>query len=250
MIKELDILASVYNVKNVKIADEMFVLSERHVLGLCDLIIERGYKFNFWAYARVDTVKEKFLEKLKKAGFNWLALGIESASKHVRDGVSKGRFKEEDIHAVVRRIKDVGINVMGNFIFGLPDDNYASMQNTLNMALQLNCEMANFYSAMAYPGSKLYNMAVEKGWDLPAKWHDFSQHSYEQLPLPTKTLSAGEVLSFRDKAWQVYFNDPGYLNLVRQKFGEQTVEHLRTLSCVPLRRKHAAPLKVEPHAIS
>ncbi len=250
VIKELDILATKYNVKNVKIADEMFVLNERHVLGLCDLIIERGYNFNFWAYARVDTVKEKFLEKMKKAGFNWLALGIESASKHVRDGVSKGRFKEEDIRAVVKRIKDAGIHVIGNYIFGLPDDDYESMQNTLDMSLQLNCEMANFYSAMAYPGSKLYNMAIEKGWALPAKWHDFSQHSYEQLPLPTEKVSAGEVLAFRDKAWQVYFTDAKYLALVKEKFGQKTVDHLREVAAVPLRRKYTAALQAEPRALA
>ena len=246
VITELDILANTYHVKNIKIADEMFVLNEKHVLELCDLIIERGYDFNFWAYARVDTVKEKFLEKLKKAGFNWLCLGIESGSKHVRDGVQKGRFKEEDIYKVVRRIQDAGIHVIGNYIFGLPDDDDESMQDTLNMALDLNCEMANFYSGTAYPGSKLYSIALEKGWKLPNQWHDFSQHSYEQIPLPTEKLSAGEVLSFRDKAWQIYFTDKNYLNLVREKFGPEVANHIQDLTKITLQRKHATPLRVEP----
>ncbi len=246
VIGQLEILATRYNVKNIKIADEMFVLNERHVLELCDLIIERGYKFNFWAYARVDTVKERFLEKLKAAGFNWLALGIESGSKHVRDGVQKGRFGDEEIAGVVGRIKAAGINVMGNYIFGLPDDDYESMQATLDLSLELNCEMANFYSAMAYPGSKLYQIAVERGWALPEQWHDFSQHSYEQLPLPTEHLSAGEVLAFRDKAWQAYFTNPRYLKLVQRRFGQEAMNHLQELATHTLRRKHTAPLKVEP----
>src|ERR1017187_1970946 len=135
VITQLDILANKYNVKNIKIADEMFVLNQKHVLELCDLIIERGYNFNFWAYARVDTIQEKTLEKLKKAGVNWVCLGIESASKHVRDGVLKGRFQEDDIYKVVRRIQDAGIYLIGNFIFGLPDDDYESMQFTLDMSL-------------------------------------------------------------------------------------------------------------------
>ena len=46
-----------YGVRNIKIADEMFVLNARHVLGICDLLIERDYDLNIWAYARVDTVK-------------------------------------------------------------------------------------------------------------------------------------------------------------------------------------------------
>ncbi len=61
----------------------MFVLNVRHVSGICDLIIERGYDLNIWAYARVDTVKDGMLDKLKRAGFNWLAFGIEAASDRV-----------------------------------------------------------------------------------------------------------------------------------------------------------------------
>ena len=243
IITELDILATQYGVKNIKIADEMFVLNERHVLKLIDLVIERGYNFNFWAYARVDTVQDKFLDKLKKAGFNWLCLGIESGSKHVRDGASKGRFTESDIYKVVRRIQDAGINIIANYMFGLPDEDYTSMQATLDMSLELNCEWANFYSAMAYPGSELYNVAIEKGWRLPEKWLDFSQHSYEQLPLPTDHLSPGEVLNFRDNAWKTYFTNPRYLKMIGSKFGQPVVDHITQLTTVNLKRKYIAQPK-------
>ncbi|NIQ00584.1 MAG: B12-binding domain-containing radical SAM protein, partial [Nitrospinaceae bacterium] len=77
VVDQIGMLVEQYDLKNIKIPDEMFVLHPEHVLGICDLIIERGYSLNLWAYARVDTVKDRYLEKLKKAGFNWLALGIE-----------------------------------------------------------------------------------------------------------------------------------------------------------------------------
>ncbi|KMP12504.1 Fe-S osidoreductase [Candidatus Nitromaritima sp. SCGC AAA799-C22] len=240
VITELDILATKYGVKNIKIADEMFVLQEDHVMRLCDLIIERGYDFNFWAYARVDTVKDRFLEKLKKAGFNWLCLGIESKSKHVRDGAQKGHYNEQDIIDVVRKIQNAGIYIIANYMFGLPDDNYQSMRETLNLSKELNCEWANFYSGMAYPGSKLYDLALQKGWALPEKWHDFSQHSYEQLPLATDHLTAGQVLSFRDTAWQEYFTNPAYLNMVKSKFGQEVFDHINKLTSHKLKRKFAA----------
>ena len=133
----------------------------------------------------MDTVKDEFLDKLNRAGFRWLALGIESGSKHVRDGVEKGRFGLEEILQVVKKIQDAGINVIGNYIFGLPDDTFESMQETLDLAIEANCEFANFYCAMAYPGSKLYTMALEKGWELPDSWIGYSQHSFETMPLRT-----------------------------------------------------------------
>ena len=240
IITELDILANKYGVKNIKIADEMFVLQENHVMRLCDLIIERGYDFNFWAYARVDTVKDQYLEKLKRAGFNWLCLGIESKSKHVRDGAQKGHYNEQDIIDVVRKVQDAGIYIIANYMFGLPDDNYISMRETLDLSKELNCEWANFYSGMAYPGSKLYDLALQKGWGLPEKWHDFSQHSYEQLPLPTDHLTAGQVLSFRDNAWQEYNTNPRYLDMIKAKFGQEVLSHINKLTSHKLKRKFAA----------
>jgi radical SAM superfamily enzyme YgiQ (UPF0313 family) len=237
IIQQIDTLHTKYGALNIKFPDEMFVLNERHVMGLCDLIIERGYKLNIWAYARVDTVKEKFLEKLKQAGFNWLCLGIESGSKHVRNGVQKGRFGDTDIDLVVRKIRDAGIYVIGNYIFGLPDDTYDSMLDTLNMAKRLNTEWANFYSAMAYPGSQLYHQAIKNQWPLPSDWLGFSQHAFETLPLPTETLSGPEVLAFRDRAHMDYFTDANYLSMVSQKFGSHVVTHIQDIHKHDLKRK-------------
>ena len=167
IIGQIDLLVNKYSVKNIKIPDEMFILSEQHVMGICDLIIERGYDLNIWAYARVDTVKDRYLEKLKRAGFNWLALGVESGSKYVRDGVEKGRFNDFDIVKVTEKIKENGIYIIANYIFGLPDDTTQSMQETLDLAQEINAEWANFYCAMAYPGSPLYQRAKSMNLLLP-----------------------------------------------------------------------------------
>lgn len=243
VIGQIDRLVADYGVTNIKIPDEMFVLNRKHVLGICDRIIERGYRLNIWAYARVDTVQDQVLEKLKAAGFNWLGLGIESGSQHVRDGVEKGRFGSREIVSTVRRIQSHGIHVAANYIFGLPDDDHASMRATLDLALELDTEWANFYCAMAYPGSPLYDMARQKRWPLPDDaggpgWIGYSQHAYDCLPLPTETLAATQVLDFRDRAFQDYFTNEGYLAMMQQTFGAQAVRHVREMCAHKVRRRH------------
>ena len=237
MVEEIDLLVNKYGVRNIKFADEMFVLNQRHVLGICDLLIERGYDLNIWAYARVDTVKDNMLDKLKRAGFNWLALGIEAADDRVLTDVDK-RYEVDEVYDTVRRIKDAGINIIGNYIFGLPEDTHETMQRTLDLALDLNCEFANFYSAMAYPGSPLYEEAIRRGWRLPDTWSGYSQHSVDTLPLPTRHISAGEVLSFRDRAFDTYFRHEPYLRMVKEKFGEATLAHIREMTSHTLERKY------------
>lgn len=235
VIAQIDTLVNKYGVRNIKIADEMFVLTRRHVLGICDRIIERGYDLNIWAYTRVDTIKDGMLEKLRAAGFRWLAVGIEAGADRVRADVDKG-FSQDAVFAVIRQIQDAGISVIGNYIFGLPEDDRDTMRATLDMALDLNCEFANFYSAMAYPGSPLYALAQRRGLPLPAKWTGYSQHSRDCLPLPTRYLPAREVLRFRDAAFREYYSHPRYLGMVQRKFGTETVEHLRQMTTVSLDR--------------
>lgn len=238
VVAEIDTLVKTYGVKNIKIADEMFVLNHRHVSQLCDLLIERGYDLNIWAYARVDTVKDDLIEKLKRAGVNWLAFGIEAASERVREDVLKG-FGQELVYDVLAKVRAADINVIANFIFGLPEDDLASMEETLKLALDLNCEFANFYCATAYPGSALYALAGERGWRLPDNWSGYSQHAVDTLPLPTKYLSASEVLRFRDRAFETYITAPAYLDMVARKFGPETVAHLREVASHRLIRQHA-----------
>ena len=229
VVDEIRLLHDTYGVRTFKIVDEMFVLNERHVRGVCEGLIALGLDINIWAYARVDTVKPEMLSTLRRAGFQWLALGIESGSKHVRDGAQKA-LRHDDIVGIVRAIQKAGINVIGNFIFGLPDDDDASMRTTLDLAVELNCEFANFYSAMAYPGSRLYADAVAKGLPLPESWSGYSQHSHDCLPLPTETLSSAEVLAFRDAAFHDYFSNPRYLDMVTQRFGRQARGHVAEMA--------------------
>jgi radical SAM superfamily enzyme YgiQ (UPF0313 family) len=237
VVEEIDLLYRSYGVRTFKIIDEMFVLNDRHVTDICERLAAKPYagELNIWAYARVDTVRPERLHLLRQAGIRWLALGIESGSEHVRDGAEKSLDREDIVH-IVSSIKEAGIHVIGNFIFGLPDDDLSSMQQTLDLAKTLNCEFANFYSAMAYPGSPLYTAALQNGWELPEKWSGFSQHSYDCKPLATGKAGAGEVLRFRDEAFHSYFEDGAYLAMVTAKFGAETARHIEEMTRTRLRR--------------
>ncbi len=83
----------------------------------------------------------------------------------------------------------------------------------------------------------LQDVAVKEGWELRKEWHGFSQHSYEMLPLPTKYLSAKEVVKFRDNALHKYFSNPVYLNMLKEKFGPKVMAHIKEMTQTRLRRK-------------
>lgn len=238
VVEEIDFLVKNYNIKNLKILDELFVLKTDRVMRICDLIIQRGYKLNIWVYARVDTVNEPLLKKMKQAGINWVAFGFESANSRVRKDVSK-KFDQATVKKAIEMTQAAGINIIGNFIFGLPEDDLKTMRETLDMAKEFNFEFINFYTAMAYPGSQLYRDALKKGIKLPEQWHGYSQYGEESLPIPTKYISAAEVLRFRDNAFKEYLSNPKYLEMIRKKFGQNVVEHIKGMLKNEIHRKFA-----------
>ncbi len=232
---EIEWLVTEYGISNIKILDEMFVLRESHVVDLCNRLRPLGADLNIWAYARVDTVTPALLEHVRAAGVRWLAYGFESAQGDVLSSVNKG-YAPQRVPEVVRLTRAADINICANYIFGLPDDDLASMQATLAQAQQINAEWANFYSAMAYPGSALYSQAVAENLPLPATWDGYSQYSPRCLPLPTRHLSAAQVLKFRDDAFAAYFTAPAYLAMVEARFGAATRRYVEEMAQHRLRR--------------
>ena len=126
-----------------------------------------------WAYARVDTVREDQLALFKKAGVNWLCLGIEAGNQVVRKDIEKGRFKDVNIREVAKMINSYDINILGNYIFGLPEDSIKTMNETLDLALDLNTEHANFYYKH-YPDPPLYFEAKKNNWDMPKTFEEYA----------------------------------------------------------------------------
>ena len=234
--REFDKLAAM-GVETVRICDEMFFFDKRHFEPLLNNIINRDYKIRTWSYARVDTVRPQYLDLFKKAGVNWLGIGIEASRQSIRAEVSKGTFKEVNIRDVVGQIQDHGINVGANYIFGFPDDTMDSLQETLNLALELNTAFANMYPCQALPGSPLYYVAKANNWKLPDSYAGYGFLSYDAEPLPTRHLSAAEVVAFRDAAWQTYFTNPAYLSMIESKFGAVERANIEALTKIKLRRK-------------
>ena len=224
-------------VHTLRISDEMFFLNRKYYEPVLKQVTEREWGFNMWTYSRVDTVREDYLELFKKAGVNWLALGVEAGNQVVRQEVSKGSFQEVNIRDICKSIEAADINIISNFIFGFPDDTLETMQETLDLAMELNNEMANMYPCQALPGSPMYHAAMKNGWALPETYEGYAFLSYECQPLPTKHLSAAQVLKFRDEAWQKYFSNPAYLDLVERKFGAQERKNVEDMASIRLKRK-------------
>ena len=239
VIKEFEKLIKM-GVKTIRIVDEMFLLNPKYYIPLCEELAKRNKddSLRIWSYSRIDTVKRpEILKLVRKAGIKWLALGIESANKKVRLEVDKGKFEDVDVRKVIEKVHDADINVIANYIFGLPGDTKETIDSTIKLSLELCTAGWNTYPAMALPGSKLYKDAFDKGIKLPENYEGYSFHSYETIPLPTEKLSAKDVITLRDEAFDIYHKDKAFLESIEKKFGKIAVENIIEMTKVKLKRK-------------
>ena len=239
IIKEFEKLIE-FGVYTIKITDEMFLLNPKYYKPLCEKLAEKNKedKFKIWAYSRIDTVKRpEILQIVRKAGIKWLCLGIESGDKKVRLEVSKGKFEDVDVKTVVEKIHEADIDVLGNYIFGLPGDNLETMNKTLNLSKELCTSGWNAYAAMALPGSQLYKDAIDKKIRLPENYEGYSFHSYDTIPLPTEELPAYKILDFRDKAYIDYHSSATFQERIKKRFGMKAVNSINDMLKIKLKRK-------------
>ena len=237
-LEQFDILNSL-GVSTIRIVDEMFLLYKKHYLPLCEGLAQKNYSddLRLWSYSRIDTVTNpEFLKIVRSAGIRWLCLGIESGDKNVRLEVSKGKFEDVDIYKVIEQVHKADIDVMANYIVGLPGDTQDSMQKTMDLSIELMTAGWNMYAAMALPGSELYSKAISNGIELPKEYTGYSFHSTDTLPLPTDALSPAEILQFRDEAFVSYHSNSKFIDLISSKFGNTAVESIRDMLTISLKR--------------
>lgn len=216
--KDFELLYKHYHTKHIEIIDDTFTLNKKHAEGICELLIEADYKFNMWAFSRVDTSTPRLYEKMKAAGINWVFMGVEAGNKDILDGVMK-LSNLEKIKNAIHIAHEAGLNVGTNYVFGLENETMTTMNETLALALELCTEWSNFFIAMPYPGTEMYQKADPSL--LPEEWEQYGFFAPNAKPLPTKTLTSEQIIRFRDAAFYLYYSNERYQSMIEEKFGKK-----------------------------
>lgn len=229
VVSEIDDLVKL-GVKNIKIMDELFITKHPRIDQFCDLLEKRNYDLNMWCFARVDTVDERILSRLKKVGVNWVAYGFESVNQDSLNGISKGN-KSSNYDKVVEITYNAGLNIIADVIVGFENDTIDSLLNTYKFLVKHNFEFINIYPLFAFVGTPLFDRVGIKRTP-----EEYSLFGSTCNPLPTKTMTSAEVLKFRDEAFSNYITRNDYLQKLETKFGKETVEHVKRMASKKIKR--------------
>lgn len=155
IIEELKEIFFKYNIKEVFFRDQTFTANRELVYSMCENIIRHKIDILWRANTRVDLVDKDLLALMHKAGCYQLSFGFESSSQNTLDINMKGITIQQSMQAA-KWCREIGIEVLGNFILGCLGDTVESMRNLFRFVLELNIDYANFNSYVHIPGSKIY----------------------------------------------------------------------------------------------
>ncbi|NLF11775.1 MAG: radical SAM protein [Anaerolineaceae bacterium] len=178
----------------IGVTDDVWNLKLDRAKELCRLLIDQGLTRVPWVTIhgmRADHTDAELFRLMKAAGCKRVGFGVESGNQAVLDAIKK-RQTLDDVRRAFREARAAGLQTMGFFIFGLPADTEASMDDTIRFALELDPDLANFMIAAPYPGTELWDIARRDGRLFSMDWRDYAIHDekarYELPGLPPELV--------------------------------------------------------------
>lgn len=204
VVDEMEWAGKQFGVRDFLIWSESFTNDQEYAIATAEEITRRGLKVSWVCNSRVDTVAPELLKAIKKAGCWMIGYGIESGNQKVLDSVRKGATIADAVQAV-RMAHEVGLEVTGHCILGFPGETEATMNETVAFAKFLNLDYVQFYCAVAFPGSSLYDQCYESGWIDSFDWRYFEQNF---SVLKTPELTPAQVMEARERAYREFYRQP------------------------------------------
>jgi radical SAM superfamily enzyme YgiQ (UPF0313 family) len=193
---ELQYLANL-KFHQINIADDLFTANQNHCFAVCEEILKRNLEINWTSFARVDTVSEKLLSKMKAAGCTAVSFGIESANPDILRATKKG-ISIQQVPDAVRMCLRAGISPYASFILGLPGETPETIKETAAFAANLQQEglAYGFHILTPFPGTEVREQGHRLGIRiLTDDWsrYDANRAVIETASVNHRTLDAAVV---------------------------------------------------------
>ena len=203
VVDELEYLNSL-NFHQINIADDLFTANKDHCLGVCDEIIKRRLKLAWTSFARVDTVTEEILVRMKAAGCNAVSFGVESGNPQILKTIKKGITRRQVV-AAVKMCRRAGITPFASFILGLPGETPQTIQETLDFGEQLKDLGLSFgfHLLAPFPGTEI--RADSRQYGIKILTDDWSQYHANRAIVETASVDR-EMLDQIVIAWENEYN--------------------------------------------
>jgi anaerobic magnesium-protoporphyrin IX monomethyl ester cyclase len=169
IVEELTYLCALSPRPYVLFRDPLFSQDRARCLALAEAIISRGLSLTFECETRLDRLDPELLDALQRAGLRAISFGVESLSPLTLKRAGRRPIPESQQRLVIDHCRKRGIVTAAFYVFGFPQDDWASINETINYAIDLSSTVAQFKLLTPYPGTPLWKqlepLVFEKDWE-------------------------------------------------------------------------------------
>jgi radical SAM superfamily enzyme YgiQ (UPF0313 family) len=180
VVDNMELLSRQHGFRAFQIWDDLFTARPSRVREFCERVAPKGWALS--CLARADTVRPKDLKRMREAGFQGIAIGVESGSEPVLRLAQKDILPDR-VRRAARDIREAGLALETLWIIGLPGETLETARESIRLAEELGATVyAQFYKA--YPGSA-FHREIESGQHgtlLNARGEDFDPQRPAFLP--------------------------------------------------------------------
>ena len=192
--------------REIKFIDDTLAGDYNRAMTIAREIKKRGLDFTWFASAVVNQVDKPLLQAFKEAGCWAILFGAESGVQKdlntIRKGITPGQIRK-----AVKAAKEVGITVYTPFLFGIPGQTYEDGLKSIEFALDLDPDIANFHAITPFPGTELYDNIEKYG----TMSEDLSDYTYQGAAFTPFTMTREEIAELRQLALKKFYSRPKFL---------------------------------------
>ncbi|MCC6062640.1 MAG: radical SAM protein [Desulfurococcales archaeon] len=170
---EIEEIVNKYNIKTIVFTDDELTINRRFIYDLIKEFRERRLDITFACGSRVDHVDKKMLKLLYENGCSAIYFGVESASQETLDKIGK-KITIEQAVKVFQWVKELKGFASGSFILGFPWETIDDMRKTIDFAIRLDPDYAQFTVLTPYPGTPLYEYALQHDLIVDRNWEHYT----------------------------------------------------------------------------
>jgi anaerobic magnesium-protoporphyrin IX monomethyl ester cyclase len=181
---EIEALWQRYRFTDLNFQDETFFTSAPRVQEIAEEFIRRKLPITWAATMRADQcsrIDDSVLLACKRSGLRRVLVGVESGSPAMLKRIRKD-ITVEQVLATAERCLALDIKVRFPFIVGFPDEDDASVAETMSLVKRLRAMSPDFETVIfyfkPYPGSAITQDAVAQGFSLPRSLDEWSTFDY------------------------------------------------------------------------
>jgi radical SAM superfamily enzyme YgiQ (UPF0313 family) len=207
--------------------DDTFTINKKRAIDICDEIIKRKLDIGWDARARVNTVDEELLKRMKKAGCDRLYIGVESGVPEILKIIKKN-ITLDQVKKAFKLTKKIKIESLAYIMIGLPTETREQILETIEFTKRLDADYVSFSIFTPMPCTEAYDNCLKRGIFKEDYWNKFAENpSTDFKPrLYEENMTEEELNELLKYAYRSYYLNPKFL--MKRILNIRTLEQLKT----------------------